>query len=608
VFRHRIPTLLVATGAVIGCLLVPSASIAGAAPAGSAFYTSPSPSPAGTHGQLIGYQTTTVNLGSGAPSVKAWNIMYYTEDALGATDVATGTVLMPTASWTGTGSRPLIDYAPGTQGLGQACAPSAQLTAGTEYEAVNLVAILKRGWAVTLTDYQGYTTGSQTLYTVGAAEGHAVLDEVNATNAIPGVGLAFWTPVAIWGYSQGGQAAAWAGQLYQAYDPTFNLVGVAAGGIPADVGATAGYLDGGPTAGFGAMAYIGLSNQYPSVFDLSALENSVGAAATAVIENECVFATLLQFEHATVAGFTKSGEGLSQLEANPAIAALIAAQKLGGTPIPVPVYQYHGQADEAIPLAQDITLKQEYCAQGVTDDFVLYPGEHITTQFQAAPNVISWISGRIVPGIGKYDAPSDCGDPAPPPTSTATPSSGDWLVALNKWPVSAWVHLKAMDATLDLPSNASFTGATDITTQQLVNGELSVPTFSTTVYAYGLIPMGITQTLVQEGPANGTAVLDTSGNLHITASASAEILLPNLSFLGINLVSSSCRTSSPVTFPLSFNGPISSLGDGQLTFTGSTTFPTLTGCGLLTPVLNLLFPGPGQTFSFTVSPPAPVSY
>ena len=78
---------------------------------------------------------------------------------------------------------------------------------------------------------------------------------------------------------------------------------------------------------------------------------------------------------------------LAQLEAMPSIAAAINAQQLGTTRIPVPVYQYHGQADEIIPLAQDIALKQQYCAEGVPDEFVLYPSEHITTQFQAAPQV-----------------------------------------------------------------------------------------------------------------------------------------------------------------------------------------------------------------------------
>ena len=52
-------------------------------PAGSAFYTPPSPLPSGSPGTLISYRPATLGLGSGAPSVTAWDILYRTSDALG---------------------------------------------------------------------------------------------------------------------------------------------------------------------------------------------------------------------------------------------------------------------------------------------------------------------------------------------------------------------------------------------------------------------------------------------------------------------------------------------------------------------------------------------
>ena len=231
-----------------------------------------------------------------------------------------------------------------------------------------------------------------------------------------------------------------------------NLVGVAAGGIPGNLLDTANYLNGNVAAGFAAMAIIGLSDQYPSAIDLSALENATGAAATATIKSQCVFQTLLGFENANIDQYTKSGETLA-----PARGACrrsprrSTAQQLGTTPIPVPVYQYHGQADEIIPLAQDIALKQQYCAEGVTDEFVLYPGEHITTQFQAAPQVISWISATASPDatgakrLRRHRAA---------PTSTANPEQRRLLVSLNNWPLSASLTLKKLGDTFDLPPDA----------------------------------------------------------------------------------------------------------------------------------------------------------
>ncbi len=579
-------------------------------PAGSAFYTPPSGFPSGSPGTLVWYRPATLGLGSGAPGVTAWDILYDTSDALGNGDVATGTVIVPTAAWTGAGTRPVVDYAAGTQGLAQSCAPSAQLAAGTEYETANIVALLDQGWAVVLTDYQGYTTGSQTLFGVGGAEGHAVLDAAKAADQIPGVGLSPSTRTAIWGYSLGGQAAAWAAQLQPTYDPRMNLVGVAAGGIPGNLLTTANYLNDNVAAGFAAMAILGLSDQYPSAIDLSALENATGAAATATIKSQCVFQTLLGFENADIDQYTESGQTLAQLEAMPAIAAAINAQQLGTTPITVPMYQYHGQADEIIPLAQDIALKQQYCAEGVTDEFVLYPSEHITTQFQAAPQVVSWLGDRFA-GL---PAPSDCADTAPEPTSTANPAGGDFIVSLNNWTLSASLTVKKLGDTITTPPGSTFSGETDLTSQQLLDGTTSVPTYTTTLKLFG-IPLKSTVGLVQSGAATGTASLDTNGNLHISGSAQETLEMKSVGLFGSNISLGACATSTPVNFPLTFNGPVSSLGDGQLEFSGSTTFPPLAKCGLFgalpnvfTPLLNLLFAGPGNNYTFTLSPPAPVDY
>src|SRR5271168_2676180 len=141
--RKRLRVGVASSAALFGVLVcLAFAASASAAPtvgpAGSAFYTPPSPLPSGSPGSLIWYRPATLSLGSGTPSVAAWDILYDTSDALGHPDLATGTVIVPTAAWTGSGARPVVDYAAGTQGLAQSCAPSAQLAAGTEYEAANI--------------------------------------------------------------------------------------------------------------------------------------------------------------------------------------------------------------------------------------------------------------------------------------------------------------------------------------------------------------------------------------------------------------------------------------------------------------------------------------
>ena len=83
---------------ITGCLLALSAVAAPqVGPAGMAFYEKPSTIPA-THGTLIRYRTST-SVPTGGPSCYSWTVMYSSQDALGKSNVVTGTVLVPKASW-----------------------------------------------------------------------------------------------------------------------------------------------------------------------------------------------------------------------------------------------------------------------------------------------------------------------------------------------------------------------------------------------------------------------------------------------------------------------------------------------------------------------------
>jgi hypothetical protein len=604
-FGHPLPLRRVlGVVAVFVASLVTAASAAAApvvGPAGSAFYNAPSPVPSVAHGTLIQYRPAVVNLGGGAPAVSAYDVMYASQDSTGTPDVVTGTVLVPTALWSGSGTRPLITYAPGTQGLAQQCAPSIQMANGTEYENANIAAALKAGYAVSVTDYQGYTTGATPTYIAGQSEGHAVLDAATAAFQIPSIGLSSSTKVAIWGYSQGGQAAAWAGQLESSYSSSLKIAGVAAGGIPGNLATTADYLNGGNGAAFAAMAIVGLATQYPSSIPLASLENPAGAVAIASLKGECVFQALPQFNDDNIDQFTVNNETLDQLLATPAISSVVNAQNLGATKIPVPLYQYHGQADEFIPLAQAEALKSQYCSDGSNVTFQLYPSEHIATQFQAASTVLTWLGQRFAGNL----VLGNCTEFASKPTSTALPPGGDLTVALNSWALGGSVALSGLGQTIALPSGGTFTATADVTKNTL-SGNLSIPTFTAPVKVAG-IGTNVTIGIVPTKAATGSVSLDTSGNLHISGTATANIELKSVA-LGILTLGTGCITSSPVNFPLSFNGPVSSLGDGQLSFSGTTNFPSLTGCGLYNAPLSLLFSTNNNGFTFTVAPPAPTSW
>lgn len=592
----RKPALL---GLLAG-LALPVQSVIAAAPPLSvvdlSFYTAPAPS--ANKGDLLRYRTAVVNLGNGAPAAQAWNVLYRSTDAVGQPNVVSGTVIVPATSWSGTGARPMIGYAVGTHGLAQGCAPSLQMARGSDYEAANIAAALKAGYAVLVSDYPGYTTGSTPTYLVGKAQGQAVLDLFRAASLVPGAGLSASAKAAIWGYSQGGQSAAWAGELKSSYAPGVNLVGIAAGGTPADFITTANYLDGSTGASFLLQGIIGLATQYPAQIPLDTLTNSAGQLAIAQGKQGCVFDNLFPLMNHQVAEYTLGNKPLSEFLAQPAINQVVTAQNLGNGRISVPLLQYHGRADEFIPITQHVALKRKYCSKFMSTTFHVYPSEHIVTQFQAAPGVLAWVGDRLA---GK-SAPSTCLTLTAAPTSTANPAGGDFVVSLKRWPLSGVLNLKTLAQSVALPAGSTFTADTNIT-QGSIAGSMSVPTFTGNIKVAGL-PADVKMMVTEASPTTGTATLDTDGNLHVhgTAAVNIQIVSAGVSVLQLPI---GCKTSAPVLLPIDFDGPVSSLGNGNLVFNGATTFPPMKDCGLYTALFTSLMSGPGQTFSISVKPPAP---
>jgi hypothetical protein len=374
-------------------------------------------------------------------------------------------------------------------------------------------------------------------------------------------------------------------------------VGVAAGGVPADFLRTAAYLDGSAGASFLFGGVVGLAQQYPTQIPLDTLANATGQAAIAKAKTQCVFESLFELMNHKLAEYTTNNQTLDQLTAVPAINSVLTAQNLGTDKVSVPLYQYHGKADEFIPIDQSVALKKKYCAQFSNVTYDVYPSEHIVTLFQAAPTVLTWLGDRFA---GKATT-GTCATTVAEPTSTANPSGGNFVVSLKAWPLTASVGLKTLAQTVIMPTTSTFSAETDITAQRLT-GSLSIPDFKQSLKIIG-IGSQIGLQVVPVGQATGTAVLDKAGQLHVHGSAFANVIVTSVSGLTVG----SCKTVTPVEFPINFDGPVSSLGNGKLTFTGTTTFPQIKGC-IISAILSSMMSGPGQTYSFTVAPPAPTKY
>jgi acetyl esterase/lipase len=95
--------------------------------------------------------------------------------------------------------------------------------------------MLARGYVVTATDYPGLGTPEVHPYLVGRSEARAVLDSVRAAKKIPEAGAG--DRFAVWGHSQGGQAALFTGLEAARYAPELKIVGVAAAAPATDLAA-----------------------------------------------------------------------------------------------------------------------------------------------------------------------------------------------------------------------------------------------------------------------------------------------------------------------------------------------------------------------------------
>lgn len=586
---------------VIGCLFAFSATASPQrGPAGMAFYTPPSPLPSGTHGDLIWYRPSTSAPPNG-PAANSWTIMYHSTDAKGASNVVTGTVLVPKNSWKSFTPRPIITYAIGTHGLSQSWAASIQLENGTDYENSNIVAALKMGYAIVISDNPGYTNGNIPTYMAGIAQGHAALDIVKAAQQIPYINLSQNAKVGIWGYSQGGQTAAFAGELQPTYAPDMNLAGVVAGGVPADFFRVAEYLDGNNGSAFLLQTVIGLSNQYPDEIPFGAILNPAGQDTVQKALSMGVFEALFSFMNVNISSYVIGNISLNDIiAAVPSVRDVIAAQELGKSAIKAPLFLYHGTADEFIALNQALDLKPKYCGLGVNTSYMVFPGEHITTQFQAAPYVLSWLKDRF---NGKT-ASSSCSSTNSRPISTANPVNGDFIFSLKGWNLNGKIHLKTLNQDVTLPSGSTLTADTNMT-KNVISGNMSIPTIQANINV--ILPLKVVLAITPVGPLTGTASIDKDGILHVHGQAAVNININQVGALGIK-IPFKLRCNKPVVLPIDFDGPVSSLGDGSLTFSGTTTFPAMTGNFLFNSLFTTLMSGPGQKFAFTATPPNPIKW
>jgi alpha-beta hydrolase superfamily lysophospholipase len=341
----------------------------------------PFPGPAGSQGYQVLYVSTTVD---------------------NTPVTVSGVVIVPGAGAPAAPpeGRPVLSWAHGTTGLGDACAPSAQYPTGRTAEVMLAQLAVGRGMVYAATDYQGLGTPGPHPYSVGLSEGRNVLDIARAAQRLTGSGAGPTSKVLVWGHSQGGGAAAFSAELAPTYAPDLAVLGAIVGAPAADFPVVSAAIDGGLYFGFAVMAAAGFKAAYPQL-SYDAVLNDAGKQAVASIADACSDQVLKQFggHHASEYQITSPQEAPGWKDA-------VAANEPGQMKTPVPIFLYQGQGDQVIPVQASAELLQRYCALGVTAERKTYPGTDHTSVIPAAlGDIVAFANDRLA-GL---PAPSSCG-------------------------------------------------------------------------------------------------------------------------------------------------------------------------------------------------------
>ncbi len=349
----------------------------------TAFYTPPDPIPPGAPGDLIRTEPSRLVLEPsgqlGMIMATGTRVMYRSVDGRGNPDVVTGTYFEPYNDWPGTGPRPLIVYGPGTQGQGDQCAPSRMFNQGIHwspnadfafnYEEMFVATMVARGFAIFMPDYEGLgTIGVMHTYVNRLSEGHAMLDGARAAMQLPDTSLDHHGPVAFWGYSQGGGAAASAAELAASYAPDVHVVGSYAGAPPADLKLMFPYADGNALVGVVGYALNSIMAAYPEHADeVRALLTPRGEDMVNKTAEQCVPETIFNFMFRHLGPYLN--RDIDDIVNSEPFSTMFAEQRIGTLRPNAPVLINSNHFDPLVPWIGANQLGRDWCAQGADVEF-----------------------------------------------------------------------------------------------------------------------------------------------------------------------------------------------------------------------------------------------
>lgn len=328
----------------------------------------------------------------------AIRIMYLSSDGGHRPIAITGMVFAPVKGEAPHGGWPVISYTHGTTGVGDACAPSKHADLYWADNAWFVGKLVRDGFVVAVTDYQGLGTPGLHPYLELDSEARSAIDAVAAVRHVVPAASSTWAVV---GHSQGGHAALGTGELaadLQKRGQTFvGTVSLA----PGSHLETLGPLADSPDRGWDLLAYVAASikasNPY---FDYS--EMLVPPLLTEMPRAEETCEVEL-FEYFSTTYRVGTGLNPYWLESR-SVRSWLARNEPGQRRSSGPILLIQGRRDAIIPAWITNDLFGRLCANGDVVDYHLLRGDHDAVQFQGYTTVLSWLRDRFA----GTPAPSSC--------------------------------------------------------------------------------------------------------------------------------------------------------------------------------------------------------
>ncbi|HEX7094919.1 MAG TPA: lipase family protein, partial [Acidimicrobiales bacterium] len=248
---------------------------------------------------------------------------------------------------------------------------------------------------------EGLGTPGPHPFLVGESAGRSVLDAALAVRQLPNAGAG--DRLAIYGVSQGGHAALWAGQLASSWAPELDVVGVVAAAPFSEVDVllpAASTIPGGE--GYLVLGVYGQAAANPELDPEAVLDPAVVAQAN-VVEERCTPDVHAVFRQVAV----DLGGPIAKLDAlaGPDWSAQLASIKPGTTRIDVPVLIVQGERDTTIPAATTRILVSRMCANATSVGTVYKDAGHSEVVVAADREIRDWLTARLT----GEPATSSCG-------------------------------------------------------------------------------------------------------------------------------------------------------------------------------------------------------